>query len=301
MTEPLSSPPKKTLPFFKNKEDYEFYHGDITTECPTTVENATSHFYVTYDPEDPPPHPGKDWTRFVCISDTHSRTDRDFVIPPGDVLIHAGDLSSWGHFPQLRKTLTWLQTFPHEYKVLIAGNHDLCLDEEWIEDGPMSAVAGNGIPLKEHKQSVDYILSEPIRDAGIRYIRDETLKLALSNGRTWEIYGSPNTPRYAYGAFQYLPGPKGGADKIYAKIPSTTEVLMTHTPPYGSCDLSKDGKHAGCPTLQQKLASSDLAACRLHAFGHIHEANGAQFEPSGRVSVNAAMFGQLAIIVDLKN
>jgi hypothetical protein len=40
-----------------------------------------------------PPHPGPDWTRFLLMSDMHSRAE--FRVPEGDVLIHAGDLSSW--------------------------------------------------------------------------------------------------------------------------------------------------------------------------------------------------------------
>jgi hypothetical protein len=46
-----------------------------------------------------PPHPGAEWTRFVLVSDTHSRTQ--YRVPEGDVLIHAGDLSSHGAFTQL--------------------------------------------------------------------------------------------------------------------------------------------------------------------------------------------------------
>jgi len=294
----VSSPPK-TLPFFKNKDDYEFYKGDTTTHCSPTLATDTSHVYVTYDLGNPPPHPGKEWTRFVCISDTHSRTA--FDIPPGDVLIHAGDLSSWGHLPQVRKTIRWLQTLPHRDKILIGGNHDLCLDEEWVEGGAISAAVGNGIPKKEHDEAIDYMLSDPVYDAGIRYIQDETINITPENGRKWEIYGSPHTPRFAMGSFQYMPGITGNGDEIYGRIPGTTEILITHTPPYGSCDLSKSGKHAGCTHLQRRLAKQDMSSCRLHVFGHIHEANGAQIEPEGRVSVNAAMFGERAIIVDLKN
>ncbi|PNI48552.1 MPPED1 isoform 3, partial [Pan troglodytes] len=39
-------------------------------------------------PHDAPKPPG--YTRFVCVSDTHSRTD-PIQMPYGDVLIHAGD------------------------------------------------------------------------------------------------------------------------------------------------------------------------------------------------------------------
>ncbi|TEB15291.1 hypothetical protein FA13DRAFT_1747593 [Coprinellus micaceus] len=46
------------------------------------------------------PHPGQGWTRFVCISDTHSHFPE---IPLGDVLFHAGDMSSWGYPAQIQQ------------------------------------------------------------------------------------------------------------------------------------------------------------------------------------------------------
>ena len=67
-----------------------------------------------YYGNDIPPHPGQGWTRFVCVSDTHSRT---FPLPDGDVLIHAGDLCSWGHVQQLKVTMDWLVSLPHPKKM----------------------------------------------------------------------------------------------------------------------------------------------------------------------------------------
>jgi len=61
-----------------------------------------------------PLHPGQGWTRFVCVSDTHSKT---FPLPDGDVLIHAGDLCSWGSVPQLKVTMDWLVSLPHPKKM----------------------------------------------------------------------------------------------------------------------------------------------------------------------------------------
>lgn len=61
-----------------------------------------------------PPHPGRNWTRFVCISDTHSSL---FPVPEGDVLLHAGDLSSWGYPKQLEDTITWLKSLSHPVKM----------------------------------------------------------------------------------------------------------------------------------------------------------------------------------------
>ena len=71
---------------------------------------------IHYDtPEKPaPPHPGPGWTRFVCISDTHSST---FRVPPGDVLLHAGDLSNFGSLSELIRATDWLKSLAHPVKM----------------------------------------------------------------------------------------------------------------------------------------------------------------------------------------
>jgi hypothetical protein len=62
----------------------------------------------------------------------------------------------------------------------------------------------------------------------------------------------------------------------YARIPADTEILLTHTPPYEVLDTTRRGKNAGCDVLAARL--EELQACRLHLFGHIHEAHGAVIE-----------------------
>lgn len=97
---------------------------------------------------------------------------------------------------------------------------------------------------------------------------------------------------------------------IYARIPSDTEILLTHTPPHEVLDKTRRGKHAGCDVLAARL--EQLHACRLHVFGHIHEAHGASIagekdqdganDRTGRVSINAALpLDKQAIVIDLKN
>lgn len=76
--------------------------------------SQTTRVYTQYDIDRPPPHPGNEWTRFVCISDTHSHK---FNVPKGDVLLHSGDLSSWGYAPQIETTVKWLEGLPHPVKM----------------------------------------------------------------------------------------------------------------------------------------------------------------------------------------
>lgn len=57
-------------------------------------------------------------TRIVCISDTHNNTPK---LPPGDVLIHAGDLTNQGSYDELERTVAWLEKAPFEVKIVVAG------------------------------------------------------------------------------------------------------------------------------------------------------------------------------------
>jgi len=138
------------------------------------------------------------------------------------------------------------------------------------------------------------------------------------------------TPRYVQGAFQYTTQEEAKGfsmhsnlstsklttilSVIYDRIPSNTEILLTHTPPYQTLDKSRRGTLAGCRQLAMKVDS--LKSCRLHVFGHIHEAHGVLVQPDGqvgddsetsthgRVSVNAAIAHypvSQAVVIDLRN
>ena len=60
--------------------------------------------------------------RIVCVSDTHSYHDRT-VVPDGDILIHAGDITRHGDLEDVESFDRWLGTLRHRYKLVICGNH----------------------------------------------------------------------------------------------------------------------------------------------------------------------------------
>jgi hypothetical protein len=82
--------------------------------APTVLQSAASMVYLSYTPETLPPKPPGSWTRFVCVSDTHTRA---FPVPPGDVLLHGGDLTHVGRVAEFRKTVGWLSSLPHPQKM----------------------------------------------------------------------------------------------------------------------------------------------------------------------------------------
>lgn len=57
---------------------------------------------IPYDTPKPAGH-----TRFVCVSDTHSRTD-GIQMPYGDVLLHTGDFTELGLPSEVKKFNDWL-------------------------------------------------------------------------------------------------------------------------------------------------------------------------------------------------
>uniref|UniRef100_F6WJR2 Calcineurin-like phosphoesterase domain-containing protein n=1 Tax=Ornithorhynchus anatinus TaxID=9258 RepID=F6WJR2_ORNAN len=55
-------------------------------------------------------------------------------MPYGDVLIHAGDFTELGLPSEVKKFNEWLGSLPYEYKIVIAGNHELTFDQEFMAD-----------------------------------------------------------------------------------------------------------------------------------------------------------------------
>lgn len=95
----------------------------------------TLHLHLSH-PQTPPPtnspkHPTR--TRIVCISDTHNNKP---FLPHGDILIHAGDLTENGSFDELQAQIHWLSAQPHRHKIVVAGNHDVLLDEHFLDRYP---------------------------------------------------------------------------------------------------------------------------------------------------------------------
>ena len=65
----------------------------------------------------------------VALSDTHG-LHASVAVPPGDILVHAGDLTSHGTLDEVVAFNAFLGTLPHRHKLVIAGNHDFCFEQE---------------------------------------------------------------------------------------------------------------------------------------------------------------------------
>ncbi|KAG8949737.1 hypothetical protein FRC04_008277 [Tulasnella sp. 424] len=222
--------------------------------------DTSSNIEVTmdYDIDFPPPKPGPEWTRFICISDTHGAR---FGVPPGDVLLHTGDLTRKGTVSELRSTMDWLASLRHPFKIVIAGNHDRALDPN------KRAKPSRDL---DHAAALNLMTSPQARASNIHYLNCESFQIPSIDGRkSWNLYGSPWTPWYHAYLASLPPG-------VVDHISPDADIVMTHGPPRGVLDLTrKEGVHAGCPTLLNRI--TELKP-RLHVFGHIHESRGSRVQ-----------------------
>lgn len=199
--------------------------------------------------------------RIVCISDTHLR--HSISIPDGDVLLHAGDGTMDGSEHSVTRWVQWLASLPHGHKLLIAGNHDWLFQRR-------PALARGLIP------------------EGVTYLEDSGV--VIDGLRIW---GSPWQPWFMDWAFNLPRGPELAAK--WKLIPDGTEVLLTHTPPYGILDnlpetYGKAGSQVGCEDLMHRINA--LPRLKLHVFGHIHHAYGRYTDWRGRLFVNASVLNE---------
>ncbi|KAL1694369.1 Metallo-dependent phosphatase-like protein [Schizophyllum commune] len=232
----------------------------------TTLKSPTEVVYVEYEPGQPlPPKPGDDWTRFVCISDTHNRS---FPVPDGDVLLHSGDLTDLGRLSDFKLTMNWLYSLPQKTKIIIAGNHDLALHKDWYE---MHYTRFHGKGNKQDYDAIhDLLTGAKARKFGIVYLEDESYTFKTKEGgREWSVYGSPWSPWFHNWAFNYT---AEEAEALVAKFPKA-DILLTHGPPYHIFDRTNTNDLPGCIALRRRLPS---LRPRIHLFGHIHEDHGAR-------------------------
>lgn len=189
--------------------------------------------------------------RIVAISDTHTY-HKAVTIPDGDVFIHAGDFTSIGRVHEVTAFNTWLGKLPHKYKIVCAGNHDALFETQ-------SSLARS-------------LLTNAI------YLQDDLVEL-----EGIKFYGSPYTPTFCNWYFMRNRGED--IKKVWDKIPTNLDVLITHGPPYGIQDWTLQGKHVGCEELRVAV---DRIKPKYHVFGHIHLCHGI-YDFSGTTFINASI------------
>lgn len=218
-------------------------------------------------PPDTPIYPDK--IRFVCISDTHTKIEiHPDKIPPGDVILHAGDITNVGFAKEVKVFNDFfLAKLPHPVKIVIAGNHDLTFDDD--------LVCNKRDYLKNNFRVTETNFECLLREYGVNNIKEILTNCVYLEDSSFDvcgikIFGSPWQPEFCDWGFN-LPRGQPCLDK-WDLIPAGTDILITHGPPIGHGDFCFDGQRAGCvellTTVQQRVKP------QYHIFGHIHEGYG---------------------------
>jgi Icc-related predicted phosphoesterase len=193
--------------------------------------------------------------RFVCISDTHSFLEH-LVMPEGDILTHAGDITKNGEMKQFKAFVEWLKPLSYRHKVIIAGNHD-------------------NIMLDSDREIATRLLQE----AGAIYLQDTAAEI-----EGLKFYGSPYAPRYGGYGFMLTRGEP--IRQKWAQIPSDVEILLTHSPPFSVLDWTVRNGNQGCEELLKRIG--ELPKLKAVLCGHLHEGRGI-VEKNGVIFVNASI------------
>lgn len=194
--------------------------------------------------------------RVVCIADLQSQAPliRPSLIPKGDILLVAGDLGGWGDIDEIIKFDEWIGELPHKHKIIVAGNHDICLEN----------IDGHYV-----FRNCIYLENELVEIEGLR------------------IYGSPlsdmNTLYYRtrFNAFSH----PLYVTKSCEDIPDNLDFLITHGPAVGLLDKTVGGLSVGSKELRKAVLTKKP---KYHVFGHIHEAYG-KLEYDSTTFINAAL------------
>ena len=180
--------------------------------------------------------------KILFLSDTHSQHRKLKDLPKADIIIHSGDISKMGRDYEVEDFIWWFSGLDYRYKIFVAGNHDFFFEGET----PKSI-------QRFLNENTFYLYNSSVEIDGIK------------------IWGSPYTPTFFNWAFNLDRGKV--IAKIWKQIPTDTDILVTHGPPFGILDKTISGLNVGCEELLKKV---NQIKPKYHLFGHIHETYGIQ-------------------------
>lgn len=201
--------------------------------------------------------------QLTFISDTHG-CHRQLILNSGEVLVHCGDFTKHGTLEDVEDFAQFIAAQDFKYKLVIAGNHDWCFEDERC-----------------------HAAEACLAYYGIHYLNDSGVEL-----EGIKFWGSPIQPAFGNWAFNCERGEE--ICKHWSLIPKDTDILITHGPAFGILDECYDGFKVGCTEL---LEAIEQIQPKLHACGHIHEAYGVH-EHKGMIFVNACSLNEYYELVN---
>jgi len=179
----------------------------------------------------------------ICIiSDTHTKhkfLNYDLKSIEADVIIHCGDMTGNGGIKAIEEFMEWFSNLDQfKYKICVAGNHDWLFERANLR-------AREAVP-----ENVTYLEDEEIIIGDIKF------------------YGTPVQKHFCNWAFNRS---EAKMAQHWVAIPDDTDVVITHSPPYGIMDYV-NYEHQGSPSLYMEIVKRIKP--KIHCFGHIHEGYG---------------------------
>lgn len=217
-----------------------------------------------------------------CISDLHGFYPD---VGSGDLLIICGDLTARDEPDQYLQFNEWLRNQEYKRKIVIAGNHDNCL-QSGVNVFINPLLASSFVPI--YGPGLDYLC-----DSGTEF---EGLKIwGTPWTKTFEGM-NPKCKAFTCETEEEL------AEK-WALIPENIDILITHGPPHGSLDqvykdiTNKNGKkkrvHCFCGSTSFANRIEKVPRPRMVVFGHIHEQGGKQEKyGSNTILVNCSIVNE---------
>lgn len=164
-------------------------------------------------------------------------------VPDVDMVIHCGDESNngnaWFNESESREFFSWYATLPIPNKVFVPGNHSTAIEQ--------------GLVRASDYPTVHFLIHEQLEWSGLK------------------LFGSPYTPKFFDWAYMK---DRSELDAVWASIPNDIDILMTHGPPKGILDVTRDMDssqpiHVGSKSLRTHVETRIKPI--YHAFGHIHD------------------------------
>lgn len=193
------------------------------------------------------------------ISDTHNKHEQ-LAAPVVDLVIHCGDESdsgdAWINESESRRFFEWYSALDIPTKIFVPGNH--------------STAIAKGLIRAEEYPKVTFLIHEQTQWNGCN------------------IFGSPYTPKFCDWVYMKE---RSELDSVWQSIPDDTDILITHGPPKGILDVTRDmhtrePTHVGSKSLYRHV--QERIKPKIHAFGHIHDES--TFMNFGTVARNETQF-----------
>ncbi|KAJ4325873.1 hypothetical protein N0V94_000435 [Neodidymelliopsis sp. IMI 364377] len=207
----------------------------------------------------------------LILSDTHNKWPyaAEDPAPSVDVFIHCGDLTQYGGLPSFKRAIDNIKSIDAELKIIIAGNHDMDLDQDWIHK-----YAEDEDDIKTGIDCLSFMKAQ--KEHRIHFLEEGSHSFTLEDGRSFTVYATPYTPKFGEFAFLYEKGEDRFNEGMHI-MPEGVDIVVSHGPPAFSAhsdyklDVNRQGEHCGCEKLADAIRRARPKLC---CFGHIHKGRG---------------------------